>query len=64
MTSKTKDQIKVFFETGKQPTEAQFIDFIDSYVDRSGPIGSLEAAASAGTNGIAFVSGKDRKSVV
>ncbi len=57
MTSKTKDQIKAFFQTGDRPTESQFIDFIDSYVDMSGPIGTIQAAASAGTQGFAFVSG-------
>ncbi len=47
ITSKTKDQIKAFFQTGDKPTEAQFIDFIDSYTDRSGPIGNLEAECSS-----------------
>jgi hypothetical protein len=47
MTAKTKTQIKAFFETGDKPTEDQFIDMIDSYVDSAGPIGTLEAAASA-----------------
>lgn len=58
MTSKTKDQIKAFFETGDAPTQAQFIDLIDSYVDASGPIGYLESAASANAQGFAFVSGR------
>lgn len=57
MTSKTKDEIKAFFETGDKPTEAQFIDFIDSYVDKSGPIGVIETIASGGTSGFARVSG-------
>lgn len=59
MTNKTKSEIKAFFETGDKPTESQFIDMIDSYVDKSGPIGSLETAASAGSQGFAFVSGQD-----
>ncbi len=47
MTSKTKDQIKAFFQTGDRPTEAQFIDMIDSYVDRSGPVGTFESVCSS-----------------
>jgi hypothetical protein len=57
MTSKSKALIKAFFETGDRPTESQFIDFIDSYVDKSGPIGNIETEASAGQTGFAFVSG-------
>lgn len=56
MTAKSKDQIKAFFETGDNPTESQFIDFIDSYVDKSGPLGDIETAASAGSQGFAFAS--------
>lgn len=54
---KQKDQIKAFFQTGDKPSEAQFIDLIDSYVDKSGPIGEIETAASAGQEGFAYVSG-------
>jgi hypothetical protein len=61
MTSKTKTEIKAFFETGDKPTEAQFIDFIDSYVDKSGPLGDVEAAISAGSQGFAFSSAGDGK---
>ena len=57
MTAKSKDDIKAFFETGDKPTEAQFVDLIDSYVDKSGPIGNLEALVSGGENGVAAVSG-------
>jgi hypothetical protein len=53
MTSKSKTDIKAFFETGDKPTEPQFIDLIDSYVDKLGPLGALEAAASAGGTGVA-----------
>jgi hypothetical protein len=52
MTNKTKTEIKAFFQTGDRPTESQFIDFIDSYVDKSGPIGTLETACSAGSQGV------------
>ena len=53
MTAKSKKDVKAFFETSDKPTEAQFIDLIDSYVDKSGPIGTLETAASAGGTGAA-----------
>lgn len=58
MTSKTKSEIKSFFETGDKPNQAQFEDFIDSYVDKNGPIGDIETLASANESGIAFVSGR------
>jgi hypothetical protein len=54
MTSKTKTEIKAFFETGDKPTASQFIDFIDSYVDKSGPIGSLETIASGLSTGFTY----------
>ena len=57
MSNKTKDEIKAFFQTGDQPVEAQFIDLIDSYVDKSGPLGTLETQASAGANGVCTFSG-------
>lgn len=56
MTSKTKAEIKAFFETGDKPSEAQFIDLIDSYIDKSGPLGAIETAASGGSQGFAFTS--------
>lgn len=56
MTSKTKTEIKAFFETGDKPSEAQFIDLIDSYIDKSGPLGTIETAASGGSQGFAFTS--------
>lgn len=57
MTAKTKTEIKAFFETGDMPTEAQFIDLIDSFVDKSGPIGDIETEASGSATGFAFCSG-------
>lgn len=61
MTSKTKDQIKTFFETGDKPTQSQFIDLIDSYIDKSGPLGVLETAVSGGGQGFVFASAADAK---
>lgn len=52
MTNKTKTEIKAFFETGDKPNQSQFIDLIDSYVDKSGPIGILETACSGGGEGV------------
>lgn len=59
MTSKTKTEIKAFFETGDQPTESQFIDLIDSYVDKSGPLGVLETDVSGGSSGLVAASAGD-----
>lgn len=59
MTSKSKVDIKAFFQTGDSPTEAQFIDLIDSYVDKSGPIGVLETNVSAGSSGVVYASAGD-----
>src|SRR6185369_5017169 len=35
MTAQTKTVIKSYFETGDKPTQAQFADMIDSYVDNN-----------------------------
>jgi hypothetical protein len=55
MTSRSKTEIKSFFETDDRPTEAQFADLIDSYVDKSGPIGTWETAASGLSTGFAVL---------
>ena len=59
MTSKSKLDIKAFFQTSDTPTEAQFIDLIDSYVDKSGPLGVLETAVSGGSTGFVYASAAD-----
>lgn len=51
MTAKSKADIKAFFQLGDKPTESQFVDLIDSYVDKSGPVGTLEAECSGGGSG-------------
>lgn len=38
MTAQDKATIKTYFQTGDVPTQAQFIDFIDSYVDTLNPV--------------------------
>lgn len=46
MTASTKTTIKAFFATGDKPTEAQFIDLIDSYQDYDTTLNTLSSAAS------------------
>ena len=55
MTARDKANIKAFFEQGDKPTEAQFEDLIDSYVDKNGAIGGIETAASGGNTGFGFI---------
>ncbi len=57
MTARIKSQIKSFFQTGDKPTEAEFIDLVDSYVDKSGPIGALETITSGAPTGYPYFSG-------
>lgn len=57
MVARSKTDIALFFETGDRPTESQFQDLIDSYVDKLGPLGTIETAASAGSAGFVRVSG-------
>lgn len=51
MTAQSKTTIKSYFETGDRPTQSQFIDFIDSYVDTLSVAGNIAALASAGGTG-------------
>lgn len=64
MTNKTKTEIKAFFETGDKPTQAQFIDLIDSYVDKSGPIGVLETICSGASQGAVVTSANGTPDVI
>ncbi|WP_442264917.1 hypothetical protein ACSIGC_11240 [Tenacibaculum sp. ZS6-P6] len=36
---KTKEEIKKYFETGDKPTQAEYSDLIDSYIDAKQPVG-------------------------
>lgn len=63
MTAKSKTAIKLFFETGDVPSQSQFGDLIDSYVDAAGPVGNLETIASAGNVGFIYTSGKRYESL-
>lgn len=51
MTAQTKTVIKTYFETNDKPTQAQFIDFIDSYQDviSAGTTTNLPVPTSDGT---------------
>jgi hypothetical protein len=49
MTAQSKSVIKTYFQTGDRPTQAQFVDFIDSYQDVNS---NLTALASAGTGAV------------
>lgn len=50
MTVQSKTTIKSYFQTGDRPTEAQFIDLIDSYQDTTTSLVSL-SSATVGTVG-------------
>lgn len=41
MTAQSKSVIKSYFETGDRPTQAQFVDLIDSYADTSAAVISM-----------------------
>lgn len=55
MTAQTKTTIKSYFETGDRPTQAQFSDLADSYIDTLSAFGNISAIASAGGKGIPLV---------
>ncbi len=56
MTAQPKSVIKSYFETGDKPTQAQFVDLIDSYQD-TGAGGSVTGPASSVDSQIALFSG-------
>lgn len=49
MTAQSKTTIKSYFETGDKPTAAQFVDFIDSYVDTGSAVTALTGDVTLGT---------------
>lgn len=49
MTAQSKTTIKSYFETGDKPSAAQFIDFIDSYVDTGSAVTALTGDVTLGT---------------
>lgn len=57
MTAQTKTTIKSYFETGDQPTQSQFSDFIDSYQDANILLSTITSASTgllilASANGV------------
>lgn len=55
MTAQPKVTIKTYFQTGDHPTQAQFIDLIDSYQDTSPSLVTL-SSASTGAVGLQLLS--------
>jgi hypothetical protein len=51
MTAQSKTVIKSYFETGDRPTQAQFVDLIDSYQNVNSNLTTL-ASANVGTVGL------------
>lgn len=49
MTARSKAAIKAFFETGDKPTQVQFEDLIDSYLDYNPVIEAISTVVSTGT---------------
>lgn len=56
MVAQNKTTIKSYFETNDRPTQGQFADLIDSYIDTLGPIGALASAIALGATGVVTVS--------
>lgn len=46
MTAQTKTVVKTYFETGDRPTQAQFVDLIDSYQDTDVVLSTLTSSAT------------------
>jgi len=51
MAVQDKDTIKGYFNKGDKPTEAQFVDLIDSYQDKSDVLQALATAAASAAAG-------------
>lgn len=45
MTAQSKTTIKSYFQTGDKPTQAQFVNLIDSYQDAATNLGTLSSAS-------------------
>lgn len=55
MTAQSKTTIKSYFQTSDKPTEAQFVDFIDSYQDANSNLLILASASTPGTFGLTLL---------
>jgi hypothetical protein len=47
MTAQNKTTVKGYFETGDVPTEAQFVDLVDSYQDADAELSAIAGLTSA-----------------
>jgi hypothetical protein len=47
MTAQNKTTVKSYFETGDVPTEAQFVDLVDSYEDKNANLTAIAGLTSA-----------------
>ena len=48
---KTKEELKSYFEKGDKPTQAQYSDLIDSYLDAKQPVGEANREFKIDENG-------------
>ncbi|WP_299713090.1 hypothetical protein [uncultured Tenacibaculum sp.] len=48
---KTKEELKSYFETGDKPTQEQYADLIDSYIDAKQPVGEANREFKIDENG-------------
>ena len=55
---KTKEELKTYFETGDKPTQEQYADLIDSYIDAKQPVGNDERRFVINGNGEVLVKSK------
>lgn len=57
MTQRSKSAIKALFQTGDKPSQTDFGDFIDSYLDSDPTLAAIGSAVQAGQIGIIRVTG-------
>ncbi len=56
---KNKEELKTYFETGDKPTQEQYADLIDSFIDAKQPVGEANRSFSVDENGeVSIVSEK------
>jgi hypothetical protein len=55
MAAATKTSVKQHFETGDQPTQAQFSELIDSYLDFQDTLQAIATAAQGGQTGVVII---------
>lgn len=70
MTARSKSEIKAFFETGDRPTQTQFSDLVDSYIDTSAAgtvglriLGAVTSASAASQMGFGTLATQDANNV-